>query len=571
MGKENHILITSQKDLQAYLQESLAYSCLIPEVKARWGHHALMEWYVPLLRAGYTGIPFFIVLDLGGRVVQQGHAFSFSLDTAPDTGLYHRYTLALDAFCRDTGIRDVMADITLHRQDPGIVIFLKRMLIPVLAHAPIVVSIDDDILNFSHSLQVSYGTPATSGRQFHDLMETFIETFARLTLDSRAHRPDITNTPLSAMSDRDRRLVLGVAMQEHALSYPDVELIDRCMRMDDLPPLTTHTQESVIRTMQTIRLEQPVTRSASYEGGYIGIRNDGSIEDLTTPVMSEWAYPAPVLWEKLTNRRLLIYERASRSVHVNKMLLHIILLNHSRLLQVDSTNGSLPLREMKWLMASIIRDLTAYLCHMRTVEVHLNMQMVSNPDVGLNVRSISLNGITPDRIRQPNHFLLDARDMFPWFFSSDLVETPAFAPFPAGDDRRDTDIELVEECLPERDIMLGKHNIGFENVHCFLFCTEEQYRSERPGIIDHIRAHMDLGPNSLDSLVFIVLTASPSKSPIWRVEPVHQYHRELDREHTESHDTDDRHAGENMTHLEVREMIRQYFLARLLGIRFRKV
>lgn len=556
----NLFRITNHRELSAYIRESLSYSCLAPEVKARWCDHAIPAWYLPLLRDGYTSIPFFAVLDMGGRMVRQRHAFSYSGETAPDLHLFRQYTRALDTLLRDVVIRDIIEDITLHRQDQGIVALLKRLLLPVQTGTSALVTMADSAIG--QLLSARMDEASVSGRTYHGVFEGFIEAFARMMSEKGIHSETETT---SILSDLDRQWVQSVALQAHALSYPDLELMDRCAYMEDLPPLAAHEQERVNRTLQMIRLEQPMTRSVTPEGGYVGIRNNGGIEEVTSPVMSEWANPAPVLWEKLTNRSLLVYERASRTVPVRRMLLHLVLLNHARLQQIHPASGRVPLREIKYMMASVVRDLAFYFIHLKSVEIHLNLQVASGADSGMNVHSVNLTGISPERVRNHRHFLLDERDIFPWFFSENLVGTSFLSPRPGA---QEDFLDLTEEIVPERDILFGDHSSGYENVHSMIFCTTDGYASARHPVAEHVRTQLDLGPTSLDSLVFIHLDEDLSSLSPWQIDPVHQYHRETD---PVSGITDARESitGRPLTDIQARDAIRRFFLSRLLGARFR--
>ena len=68
----NTVQIKSPEALRVYLNDGMVYSCLTHEARNAWIDHALMAWYAPLLRDGYASVPFFAVLDLGGRILRSG-------------------------------------------------------------------------------------------------------------------------------------------------------------------------------------------------------------------------------------------------------------------------------------------------------------------------------------------------------------------------------------------------------------------------------------------------------------------------------------------------------------------
>ena len=50
--------------------------------------------------------------------------------------------------------------------------------------------------------------------------------------------------------------------------------------------------------------------------------------------------------------------------------------------------------------------------------------------------------------------------------------------------KADTAVDLMENLLPERDIQLEAHIDGFENAHCFVFCSAGQYAVWRTIMVD---------------------------------------------------------------------------------------
>lgn len=556
------LFIKSSESLETLIRESMSYSCLSSETRLQWIQHGLLEWYLPLARDGYSAIPFFPILDIGTRIVHQGQSGKRAGDDAPDGPRYHRYLQTLDTLFRDTIHRDILADLSLHGSDSGIVHFLKHVLKPTLAKMETLVAIDEDSFSAIYRATAEIGNASIVVTHRH-LFEDFIDSFTASILDEvgemQAHQ-----------DEESRRIVLAAALQEDVLSYPDIELIDLCSRMDDLPPLGSHDQSSLVRTLQTIHLEQPMTRSSNPEGGYVGIRNNGGIEDLSNPIMSEWANPSPVLWEKLTNRSLLIYERASRTVHVRRMLLHLTFLNHSSIMQVQEGAITAPAMRVKHLMTAVARDLAAYLSQIKTADIQLNLQMVSYSTPVHQIHSVNLNEIPADRVRNQHHFLLDERDVFPSFFSSNLGDTPAFRFEDGGRVHSEGTPGLIEECLPERDIMFGEHAGGFENIHNVIFCARSAYDESRDRLIEHMRDFLDLSLSSLDSLLFVVIDtdAEEAERAEWFVDPVHQFHRNLHIDPLDNIPDSSTVHGNLLTARQVRNTVRHNFLSRLLGARF---
>jgi hypothetical protein len=559
------LFIKSPESLEALIRESMSYSCLSSETRQQWIQHGLLEWYLPLARDGYSAIPSFVILDIGTRIVHQGQTVRRAPGNAPDGARYHRYAQALDTLFRDTTNRDILADLSLHGNDVGIVHFLQHVLKPPLSKMETLVAIDEPVFSAIYRATAAMGIPSVVITYGH-LFEDFIDAFTASILD------DIGNTgEMQTRQDKEaRRIVLAAALQEDALSYPDIELIDLCSRMDDLPPLGSHDQSSLVRTLQTIHLEQPMTRSSNPEGGYVGIRNNGGIEDLSNPIMSEWANPAPVLWEKLTNRSLLIYERASRTVHVRRMLLHLTFLNHSSIMQVQEGAITVPAVRVKHLMTAIARDLAAYLSQVKTADIQLNLQIVSYAHSEFQVHSVNLNDIPADRVRNPHHFLLDERDVFPSFFSSNLGDTPSFRSEDEGREYREGTSGLVEECQPERDIMFGEHAGGFENIHNLVFCSRTDYDESRDRIVEHMRDYLDLSLTSLDSLLFVVMNTDEQEAggAEWFVDPVHQFHRNSHTDPLSDSPNSSPVHGSLLTARQARNTVRHNFLSRLLGARF---
>lgn len=569
--------IASPAALQAYIRESLAYSALKPDVRDRWIAFALHAWYLPLLRDGMTNVPFHVALDMGCRTTLQSNPFAYTGKAVPDASYFQRYTRTLDRFCHEVSIRELIADIALHEQASGIVAFLTQALLPVSVDTPVVVAIDEALLDALYTFV--WDKPAAPSRQrYGSVIHAFIDTF-----DGFVSRHTTVRTPedaAPAVDETTRRVVLGHAMQQRVTAYPDLELIERCLQMDDPPPLEADYQAYVVHTLQHLRLEIPLNRNARPEGGYIGIRNNGGLEEMSNPVISEWANPPTVLWEKLTNKRLLIYERAANTISVRRMLLHETLIAHSRFLQIDADTGHLPYREAKYLIAAIARDLGRYLGRLRTIAVQFNIHIVAPHALEEPVRSVPLSDLPYERIKAPCHFWLDHRETFPWFFSSDLVETPAFETTGSvPDGKADAFYDITEALFPERDIAIGAHVAGFENAHFIVACTEEHYRSARERMVAHAREYLDLSHAGLDSLIFVVWpVSSPERAGSqkqdhgersWSLEIVQQFHRS-------GHPYEPGYGSPGLAGLSVpmsgtaiRDRIRRYVLARLMGARFR--
>jgi|GEM_PF-2724708 len=543
------IRIRNPSELQQYIDAGLVYSALKPDLKQSMYTRAIHAWYISLLKDGFTALPFGLVLDLGVRTLQQGQIFDISPAMAPNKRIFSRYTQALDVCYRDTTLRDIMSDITLHRQNAGVVLLLKQLLGPILSNAPVMAVIEPSVLpDYTLLNQTS------SRKEFIEAVEQMIHHFSEYILQ----RTEFNASRGELLASVDRRLIQAVTRQETAMTYPDLELIERCMAMDDLPPMKSTESSSIMRSLHTIRLEQPFSRHAKPDGGFIGIRNNGGLEDLSNPVISEWANPSALLWDKLTNRNLLIYERAARTLSVHHMVIHMMMFDSADIMAKPSDSDRIPLQDIKFLLAAVARDVALYASQIRSVDVQLNIQVVTSSHSMFDVRHVSLTGLTKDMVKRRQHFLLDERDVFPWFFSTNLQDTSSWVYQDQEDDF--TGIDLIEDMLPERDIHLADHIDGFENAHCFVFCTAAQFTSWRTAIVDHTRSLLDLDPSGLDSLVFVYPADDVANHEDgWRLELVHELHRNTDPS------LDDSASGTSMTSSQIRDMIRYHFLARLLG------
>lgn len=256
-----------------------------------------------------------------------------------------------------------------------------------------------------------------------------------------------------------------------------MELVDRCLRMDDLPP-EQGMFSSTDSWSASIPLNRPASSPARTDGGYTGILNNGSVEDLAGPVLSEWAHSGFVLWEKLTSRRLIVYERTARTLFVRHLLIHAVLCVDDAWRLFDPETQTNRLSEVKFLMAGVVRDLATHTPHESRIEIRLDLRMVGPGD---ETRSVTLNTIAPETIRNPSHFLLDCPEIYPWFFSDDLrhgmvctdptsfssdLWHDAVAPGPLEDPVYDPSTTLSD---------LARRTKDFDCVHVLVFCSDCHY------------------------------------------------------------------------------------------------
>ena len=527
-------------DLDDFVRQSLSYSALHPEIRDRWVAHAFNNWYAPLVREGYGAAPFGLILDIGVRVAQTGTVFRPVNPEVPDPTLYTQYVYVLDKGLRGAGVREWIG-AAADQEAEGLLAYLRECLTPLMGRLTTTVVLSPFLLAAVAS--DSLLEPVAPTAHYRDPIESFLRLFIVQSGDMEA-----TTLPYEK-----RLLIRGTAGLESSLSFLDLELIDRCLHMDDLPPLTGALTDAE-RRAATLRLELPVNRKNRPDGGYVGISNTGGLEDLSNPVLSEWAYPAPLIWEKLARRNLLVYERSSQSLSVRTMALHVTLPLHNEFLQVDPDAGTAPLLDVKHLVAAVIRDLTPYLCPIGSIDTHLIVRLAASPPGVRDVRTIRLSQYPLEIVRRRTHFLLEEPDLYPWLFSTDLTRGAPMAwhPGTASEPR----IDLAEDWLAGRDYNFRTELSAYDARHCLFFCSEKALPDLASGVRMQVRGLLDLGPDGCDSLVFVVRLAIPETGTpaCWRVVPL-----------TGSLPKDS--TAEALTARQARERIRQVFLSRLLGLR----
>ena len=533
-------VLRTTDDFDDFVCQSLSYSALHPEIRDRWVSHAFQNWYAPLIREGYGATPFGLILDIGVRIAQTGSVFRSANPETPDATLYAQYVHALDTGLRSAGVREWIGSAA--GQDAvGLLTFLRELLTPLMERLTTMVALSPLLID--EAFAASQLEPAIPHTDFRDPIEAFLRLFIEQFGDRAA----------AALPYEKRLLIRGMAGLETGLSFLDLELIDRCLYMDDLPPLNGALTDAE-RRIATLRLELPVNRRNRPDGGYIGITNTGGIEDLSSPVLSEWAHPAPLIWEKLARRNLLVYERSSHSLSVRSMVLHVTLPLHNAFLQVGPDTQTAPLQDVKYLIAALVRDLAPYLCPIRSLETQLIVRVAASPQGARDVRTIRLSTYPVEIVRQRKHFLLDEPDLYPWFFSTDLTRCAPMAWHP-GTGSEPT-MNLAEDWLAGRDYDFPADLSAYDARHCVVVCCEKAFPDLATGVMAQVRGLLDLEPDGRDSLLFVVRRSVPNTgtSACWRVVPASQ---SLLKES----------IADNLTARQARERIRQVFLSRLLGLR----
>ena len=498
--------LTTSTDLYEYWRESLSYSCLKPVLHQTWLARALQDWYVPLLEAGYTNIPFFAVLDVGGRAMVND-AFDFT-KPSPSQDLFASYTHALETFCNEAGIREAFAALGYSRdRKRGLALFLQRVLAPIAMEAPVLVAIEESVLKNFSALAAPPARNTVRKSRHDEIYKAFINAFTNGVHTGKKNSTNGREDSIPLLSLVDRRLLLGEIYKGAPTAALDLELVDRCVEMSEPVRLPEKEEERIFQVLQNLHLETPMTKNLRPEGGYTGIRDNGGMEDLGSTVFSELANSQTIVLDKITNRRLLVYERPMKTIRVRRILLNVILLYHENLLQVESETGTLPWREAKWLALALARDLARFMCRMRTIAVALQVHLVSRAGRNSNFERITLGKVTAEQAEKKSHFLLEQAEFFPWLFLSDLAETPV--------------------SRAEWRTLLKLKNIKneYENVHCLALCAEAHYHEQRSLLINDMRDELDLSAAGIDSFAFAAFSApakntNSSSQSRWRVEIV---------------------------------------------------
>jgi hypothetical protein len=116
--------------------------------------------------------------------------------------------------------------------------------------------------------------------------------------------------------------VVGLLLPAMAPDSPaawDTVAIERTLDALKAPVLTIPEQQRLFARLPNLRVEKVRVRSHLPEGGFVGLRANGGLEEIGSVAPSELAFPRRAFLEKAFNRRLNVFERPLQRVRARRL------------------------------------------------------------------------------------------------------------------------------------------------------------------------------------------------------------------------------------------------------------
>ena len=297
-------------------------------------------WFEELVCQGRPFVPPFLIDDLVELILRKNDSRMKSGDAPPvQFALRRRYVRALDDLRR------------LHRFQPvfsfkgGNAPALVKELIHVLAESmPDKLSVVPGFsLPVTREVISSYEPTSLSqrgsevGAHHQSLWESYIRAF-EMTVSDWVHAETIEAPPLE-MDMESLRLHALMRYPHTPLSW-DYESIAHTLE-GLRQPVINLAQKKLWARMPLFHVERVRITSQRPEGGYIGLRQNGGVEQFDSVAPSELALPEPWLLEKAFNRRLTVFERPVERVQMEKAALCVVFDGSRMAARLDSIGSKL--------------------------------------------------------------------------------------------------------------------------------------------------------------------------------------------------------------------------------------
>lgn len=317
--------LTKRREVEEYLAESGSLGRTGPEAAGALRDSAMEFWLGTLVRKGHTGLPPFFVHELLLQAAGDARGIAGASAGPPKAveALCRRYDRALADFLRLEKFRPILEDAHLRRNFPAIIReFLTIVAEAIESRATRLPAFHHETLTAGLSRRV---LPTGELGNWHclPLWEAFVDAF-RDAVDTwlreeREGKSGISSREGGVEIDMERlRLLLHLSSERSSAAW-DLASIEHTLEGLTEPALAVPEERRLFALLPNLRVERVRVRSHLPEGGYVGLRPNGGIEEVGSVAPSELAFPRRTFLEKAFNRRLAVFERPLQRIRSRKL------------------------------------------------------------------------------------------------------------------------------------------------------------------------------------------------------------------------------------------------------------
>lgn len=312
--------ITRPRQVLAYLAESETLFRPQREEDRRLHQRALRFWLDDLVRRGRVGLPPFFVADMIGRAGSEGRRPQVRTPSVPEAirSLQTRYDRAMADLLRLARFESFFESSRLLKSLPDTLReFLAIIAQRVEGHSAKLPAFHTQTLAdaIRHDTDRS---PRTDDWELTPLWEAFVSGFeaavAEWTREEGAAVTAARSAWAEAGIDVEALRLLLPATSPDTPAVWDYTAIEQTLRGLREPPLAAPEEQRLRGLLPNVRMEQVRVRSRLPQGGFVGLRPNGGIEEIDSVAPSELALPRLAFLEKAFNRRLNVFERPLQRV-----------------------------------------------------------------------------------------------------------------------------------------------------------------------------------------------------------------------------------------------------------------
>lgn len=317
------LILHGRRKVKDFISESQALCLVGNDNGQRRTGPAMRFWMEALVRNGHTGIPPFFAIDLVSSMAEGTNLTRLTDMNGPEDvkALRRRYVRALDDFWRLEKFRWVLEE---GKSRPGFSDVIREMLnlvaeliedrvkvLPAFSFEEMEECLADSGSWETHEGEWHY---LSIWKEFVSAFETLASMWSKEELDRQAGGIEDE----LRLGDMEVIRLARSFISESPIAW-DLLGISRVLELLNEPGRAGAGQRQLASMLPNLHVERVEVRSRLPSGGYVGLRQNGGEEDISSAAPSELAFPQLFLLEKAFNKRLNVFERPLRRVRVQRV------------------------------------------------------------------------------------------------------------------------------------------------------------------------------------------------------------------------------------------------------------